>query len=52
MHNIYYLGLSGEHCCPLGYLFSNIFSETDWPVSATFHVEPPLEVVGGGGINL
>ena len=23
MHNIYYLyiGLSGEHCCPLGYLF-------------------------------
>ena len=23
MHNIYYLGLSGEHCCPLGYLFSS-----------------------------
>ena len=22
MHNIYYLGLSGEHRCPLGYLFS------------------------------
>ena len=21
MHNIYYLGLSGEHRCPLGYLF-------------------------------
>ena len=21
MHNIFYLGLSGEHCCPLGYLF-------------------------------
>ena len=20
MHNIYYLGLSGEHRCPLGYL--------------------------------
>ena len=22
MHNIYYLGLSGEHRCPLGYLFN------------------------------
>ena len=22
MHNIYYLGLSGEHRCPLGYLLS------------------------------
>ena len=21
MHNIFYLGLSGEHCCPLGFLF-------------------------------
>ena len=21
MHNIYFLGLSGEHRCPLGYLF-------------------------------
>ena len=21
MHNIFYLGLSGEHRCPLGYLF-------------------------------
>ena len=21
MHSIYYLGLSGEHRCPLGYLF-------------------------------
>ena len=25
MHNIYYLGLSGEHRCPLGYLFSKPF---------------------------
>ena len=28
MHNIYYLGLSGEHRCPLGYLYIfNIISE-------------------------
>ena len=41
MHNIYYLGHSGEHCCPLGYLFSNIFfPETAWPINAKFHVEP------------
>ena len=27
MHNIYYLGLSGEHRCPLGYLFKlNLFA--------------------------
>ena len=26
MHNIYYLGLSGEHRCPLGYLFLDCFT--------------------------
>ena len=25
MHNIYYLGLSGEHRCPLGYFFLLVF---------------------------
>ena len=43
MHNVYYLGLSGEHRCPLGYL-SNVFSsETAWPIKAKFYVETPLE---------
>ena len=25
MHNIYYLGLSGEHRCPLGYLSKSTY---------------------------
>ena len=36
MHNIYYLGLSGEHRCPLGYLFTFIVTCEFWsqfPVS-------------------
>ena len=31
MHNIYYLGLSGEHRCPLGYLFSHVGTELPLP---------------------
>ena len=43
MHNIFHLGLSGEHRCPLGYL-SNVFSsETTLPIKAKFYVEPPWE---------
>ena len=30
MHNIFYLGLSGEHRCPLGYLFYKF--HMNWPI--------------------
>ena len=32
MHNIYYLGLSGEHRCPLGYLFYFVINWCRKPV--------------------
>ena len=31
--------------------FSNIFSETAWPIKAKFYVEPPLEVGKKAYIN-
>ena len=41
MHNIYYLGHSGEHRCPLGYLLK--ISETAWPIKAKFYMGHPWE---------
>ena len=41
MHNNYYLGLSGEHRCPLGYLFSmyhNGRSSRNFMVFGEFYV--------------
>ena len=34
MHNIYYLELSGEHRCPLGYLF--FFQKTIWMCAISY----------------
>ena len=39
MHNIYYLGLSGEHGCPLGYLFFLISALASYPGGEAYGAE-------------
>ena len=39
MHNIYYLGLSGEHRCPLGYLLSVAAAVVQWTKRRTRKTE-------------
>ena len=43
MHNIYYLGLSGEHRCPLGYLFSAFLNLILFILAGTDNIHESLD---------
>ena len=46
MYNIYYLGLSGEHRCPLGYLYIFFFGKEVMVQGATRSSESGMSYLG------